>query len=203
MAKTKDRILTAALSLFNEKGLVNVRLQHIADACSISVGNLAYHYYSKESIVIAIIKELNKEMSHVLANYTAVPLFEHIDNILEQNFYLQQCYKFFFLDTLEIYRNFDKVKSLSRKYFQQQVIQIEGMFIFNVARGAFVKGKDYNLLAKTFWMMGHFWMYEQELFESESHFLKDYKKQMWQLLMPYCTELGMLEFQGLQQKFVD
>ena len=54
MKDTKRRILDAALDLFNENGLVNVRLQHIADQAQMSVGNLAYHYANKEAIVTAL-----------------------------------------------------------------------------------------------------------------------------------------------------
>ncbi|MEL7123903.1 MAG: TetR/AcrR family transcriptional regulator, partial [Bacteroidota bacterium] len=51
MKSTKQKILDAALKLFNQDGIVNVRLQHIADEAFVSVGNLAYHYSNKESIV--------------------------------------------------------------------------------------------------------------------------------------------------------
>ena len=197
MSKTKDKILESALSLFNEKGFVNVRLQQIADRCGISVGNLAYHFYGKEAIIFALIKSITQEQSYVLANYTAVPLFNHIDNILEQNFAIQQRYKFFYLDTLEIYRQFDKVKSLSQKIIHTQLIQIEGMFIFNVARGVFIKGMDYKCLARSFWMMGHLWMYEQNLMGNPNNELKEYKNQLWQLLLPYCTQLGTSEYERI------
>ena len=51
MTNTKQKILNSAINLFNKKGLVNVRLQHIADESDISVGNLAYHFYSKKAII--------------------------------------------------------------------------------------------------------------------------------------------------------
>ena len=54
MAGTKQKILNSSINLFNKKGLVNVRLQQIADESGISVGNLAYHYYSKKAIIQAI-----------------------------------------------------------------------------------------------------------------------------------------------------
>ena len=53
MAKTKQKIILSALQLFNENGIANVRLQHIADEAFISIGNLAYHYKNKEAIVKA------------------------------------------------------------------------------------------------------------------------------------------------------
>ena len=197
MSKTKKRILLAALKLFNDKGFVNVRLQHIADECHMSVGNLAYHFYSKEAIITSLINELGKNQSILLANYMAVPLFEHIDNILEQNYELQQLYQFFYLDTLEVYRSFDKIKTISQTLIKQQIIQIEGMFLFNASRGAFIKNKDYKTLANAFWMMGHLWMYEQHLLANESYTLNAYKARLWLLLKPYFTETGQLEFENL------
>jgi AcrR family transcriptional regulator len=38
---TKQRIIEAAISLFNTNGIANVRLIQIADEAGISVGNLA------------------------------------------------------------------------------------------------------------------------------------------------------------------
>jgi len=50
--KTKKKIIVAALKLFNQNGLVNVRLQHIADEAFISIGNMAYHYHNGCFILI-------------------------------------------------------------------------------------------------------------------------------------------------------
>ena len=41
MQGTKEKIRKAALKRFNEEGIVNVRLQHIAGEAFLSVGNLA------------------------------------------------------------------------------------------------------------------------------------------------------------------
>ena len=49
----KEIIIKEALHLFNTNGFVNVRLQHIADAASISVGHMAYHYKNKDAIFFA------------------------------------------------------------------------------------------------------------------------------------------------------
>jgi len=197
MSKTKKRILLAALKLFNQNGFVNVRLQHIADECNMSVGNLAYHFYSKEAIITSLINELGKKQSILLANYMAVPLFEHIDNILEQNYKLQQLYQFFYLDTLEVYRSFNKIKKISQTLIKQQIIQIEGMFLFNASRGAFIKNKDYKLLANAFWMMGHLWMYEQHLLGHKTYTLEAYKTRLWLILKPYFTLTGNAEYENL------
>ncbi len=194
---TKARIIKSAIKLFNEQGFVNVRLQHIADETGISVGNLAYHFVGKEAIIYSILDKLSKEQSILLANYMAVPLFEHIDNIIEQNYRLQQEYKFFYLDTLEIFRHYKKVKSEMQKKIALQIIQVEGMFQFNQSRGAFIKKADYTELAKTFWMTGHLWMYEQSMIGEVEYNIMNYRKRLWALLFPYFTPLGKEEYKRI------
>ena len=66
MKHTKDSILGHSLKLFNRHGFVNVRLQHIADAGSISVGHLAYHFKNKEAIIEALYDLLKKQQEVLL-----------------------------------------------------------------------------------------------------------------------------------------
>jgi AcrR family transcriptional regulator len=195
--KTKDKILLSALKLFNLHGVINVRLQHIADESHISVGNLAYHYVDKEKIVMGLVEKLRKEQSILLANYMAVPLFEHIDNIINRNYILQQEFKFYYLDTLEIFRRYEKIKEHSQKSMKLQIIQIEGMFNFNVARGVFNKECMNKDLAISFWMVGQLWMYEQFILGNESYQITEYKKRIWSIIEPYFTSMGKEEFQRL------
>jgi len=55
--KTRDRILQAALDLFNDKGTACVTTHHIADACGISPGNLYYHFRNKSEIIRALFQK--------------------------------------------------------------------------------------------------------------------------------------------------
>ena len=61
MKHTKPYILARSLKLFNKNGFVNVRLQHIADDCKISVGHLAYHFNHKDSIIEDLYDELKEQ----------------------------------------------------------------------------------------------------------------------------------------------
>ncbi len=54
---TKERILTASLALFNERGYRSVTMRMIADSLSISVGNLTYHFPKKQDIVDTLMNE--------------------------------------------------------------------------------------------------------------------------------------------------
>ncbi|MDZ7928037.1 MAG: TetR/AcrR family transcriptional regulator [Agrobacterium sp.] len=51
---TKQRILAAALQLFNERGPDHVTTAEIARAVEINEGNLYYHFRTKEALVLAL-----------------------------------------------------------------------------------------------------------------------------------------------------
>ena len=50
----KERVVEAAIRLFNERGTAAVSTNHIADGAGISPGNLYYHFRNKEEIIRAI-----------------------------------------------------------------------------------------------------------------------------------------------------
>ena len=52
---TRDRILDAALRLFNERGTAAVSTNHIAAAAGLSPGNLYYHFAGKQEIIRALL----------------------------------------------------------------------------------------------------------------------------------------------------
>lgn len=112
MKDTKDKILAAALKLFNRDGIVNVRLQHIADEAFISIGNLAYHFSNKEAIVQELYHTLTREQEELLKEYRVVPLFEYLHRLVHRTYLLQIKYLFFYIDTLEITRAYPLIGQL-------------------------------------------------------------------------------------------
>ncbi|MER3127531.1 TetR/AcrR family transcriptional regulator, partial [Bacillus pumilus] len=63
MQSTKENIISVSQQLFYEFGIANTRLQQIADAAEISIGNLAYHYKNKDAIVEAVYNNLFTELT--------------------------------------------------------------------------------------------------------------------------------------------
>ncbi|WP_148051082.1 TetR/AcrR family transcriptional regulator, partial [Pseudomonas fluorescens] len=53
-SSTRDRILDAALDLFNGRGPDRVTTAEIAEAVKINEGNLYYHFRTKELLVLAL-----------------------------------------------------------------------------------------------------------------------------------------------------
>ena len=69
--KTRERILKAALALFNERGDAHVSLAQIAARLGISEGNLWYHFRTKRDLVAALFAELEERIERNLSREPA------------------------------------------------------------------------------------------------------------------------------------
>ena len=65
--KTRDRILEAALRLFNDEGLPAVSTHRIAAELGISPGNLHYHFKTKRLIVVWLFRRFEDRLEPCLA----------------------------------------------------------------------------------------------------------------------------------------
>jgi AcrR family transcriptional regulator len=57
-AATRDRLLQAAISVIQERGIERLTLDTVAKTAQVSKGGLLYHFASKEALVIGIIEYL-------------------------------------------------------------------------------------------------------------------------------------------------
>jgi AcrR family transcriptional regulator len=64
---TRQRILEAALSLFNAEGEPHVTTNRIADELDISPGNLHYHFRTKANLIEALFAAYEQRMLELLA----------------------------------------------------------------------------------------------------------------------------------------
>lgn len=200
MSSNKEKILVAALKLFNQDGIVNVRLQHIADEAFVSVGNLAYHYPNKEAILKALYDNLTTQQQDLLTQYRVVPLFENIDRLIRHTFILQQAYIFFYLDTLEILRSYPSIGALHRQHIQSQINQLKVILDFNRSRGALDKERlqgAIDSLAVQIWMTMDMYLFQQAVRTNQPLTEAAFQQAVWNLLLPYCTLLGEQEHQQM------
>lgn len=202
-AKNKDKILTAATQLFNEQGFVNVRLQHISDETIISLGNIAYHFKNKEAIVGAIFESWERKQREALAEYRHAPIFDNLDRIFQTAATLQQEYRFFYTDILEIRRAFPALFERISQLFHWQFLHFQEILRFNVSRGALqsLSAQQLDFLAQLLVEQLNTWPYTQMVWGQQRprHPLG---QQLWPLLEPYLTPAGQEELRILQEQTV-
>ncbi|MES2773989.1 MAG: TetR/AcrR family transcriptional regulator [Bacteroidota bacterium] len=203
MKPTKQYILDKALALFNEKGFVNVRLQHIADRAFVSVGHLAYHFKNKEDIITTLYKKLKKTQELMLTEFRVLPLFEDLDFLLRSMYQLQQQYLFFYLDTLEVLRAFPDIGEKHRQLLRFQRQQILFMLEFNTSRGSFIHPgykEQFAELAHIFCMTMDNWMSYQYISGNAEPDEANYCTDLWSILRGLFTDMGGPEFRQLNNK---
>ena len=73
-SKTKTRVLSTALGLFNNEGESLVSAVDVASVMGISPGNLYYHYKGKDEIILALFEDFEEEIRIVLSSPITEPL---------------------------------------------------------------------------------------------------------------------------------
>lgn len=202
MKHTKIYILGRSLKLFNNNGFVNVRLQHIADDCSISVGHLAYHFRHKDAIVEALYDQLKEQQEVLLYDFRTAHLFEDINRQLSNIFQLQKQYIFFYFDTLEVLRAYPSIKEKHQQHISWQIEQIEWMLEFNIFRDSLQKplqDGQYKKFARLFWTIMDNWMYARKISGGDHLNEEDFLQDLWSLIIPYFTKEGDREFKLLYE----
>lgn len=85
---TQNRILDAALALFNERGVSKVSVNRIADSAGVSRGNLHYHFRTKEEIITALFDRMAEDMKSAgetdLGNLTVAHIRTMFDRYVER-----------------------------------------------------------------------------------------------------------------------
>lgn len=197
---TKQKIKGAAVLCFNTEGIANVRLQQIADAANMSVGNMTYHYRNKEAIVEAVWEQLVQQQRDLLAEFRVLPLFDDIERLIFSIFQLQQAYRFFYADTLEVVRAYPLIQAAHQQHIVWQEQQMEMALRFNESRGAFQQEQwagQFVLLAQQFWLTADHWMYRQYVKNAATDDYILFKQALWALFRPLFSDMGQREFEQM------
>jgi len=196
---TKQHIKDHALKLFNEKGFVNVRLQHIADAAFVSVGHLAYHFKNKDTIILELYDDLKNRQEQLLSEYRVVPLFEDINAYLASTYQLQSTYKFFYADTLEVLRAFPDIQKKHSEHLQWQMAQLKMMLRFNCSRGSLIPLTE-EQETRVAWQLRSLidvWLNIKIIEGAADRSQQSFMKDIWGTLTLLLTDMGARELEQL------
>lgn len=196
---TKQRILHSAERLFFMQGIANVRLQQIADETGISVGNLAYHFKNKETIVQAVYDRMFEDFSTILSLYLQSPDLGDFDRLFTACHGFFTAHAYYLNNIWEVNRSYEDIRIRWEQVNLKMIVQIRKRLEFNLDRGVLSSPpmhQSLDDLAQNLWLTITFWIPQQMLLGRKSG-LGAYRKALWSQLIPYLTRKGEKEFSDL------
>jgi AcrR family transcriptional regulator len=201
MKPTKQRILDAAVELYNKKGVNNVTLRDIAAELGISSGNLAYHFPNQDFIIEAVFRQMEKEREEILMGVQQIPSFENINHQILPLLTMAQHYRFIYLDSVHIIRKYPSIAVLQQAYFENSIRYVKAVIDLSVGIGNLKPERlagQYQRLAHTVWMLMNFWLEQLTLRGLEKLEVEEVRQRIWDLVWPLLTEKGVHHFQKLR-----
>ncbi|MCX8761535.1 TetR/AcrR family transcriptional regulator [Vibrio parahaemolyticus] len=203
--KTRDKIVYAALELFNQHGERNITTNHIADHIEISPGNLYYHFRNKQEIVREIFALYSAEL---LERFTPIQGSQEsltmLKSYLDSIFTLMWKYRFFYANLPEI---LSRDEQLHEQYIdvqeklQANLIAIMQEFVSLKLLG--VNEQQLKSLVCTLHLIACSWLAYQSAMASKTSITEQMVKQgmlqMLNVVKPVATEQGLEQLQLLEE----
>lgn len=162
----RDRILAAALRLFNDRGSHAVSTNHVAEEASVSVGNLYYHFKSKEEIILELFDQLDNAWKTRLSVPDPVHvMWRDVCSLIAAHFDIVWEFRFFYREQIALRQN-DAVltrrwNAANRRGREDLAALLSAHF---VSLGHARPGtKDTDRLADATWLIADFWLVHQEM----------------------------------------
>lgn len=197
---TKDRILDAALVLFNDEGLETVSTRRIAQALGISQGNLCYHFPHKDQIVEALYQRLRDEFSRLLGAMQAQDLsFEGLSIASYEMLRVQYRYKFLMLNFVQVMRQYPAIQADFQALFAARRQELSRFYQVLAAKGWLrddIPPEQFDFLSRSQYILGNFWMAEAEIQDSsdDQSRVAFYTRLLASLIWPYLSAEGRHHF---------
>lgn len=198
--KTKEKILQAALELFNEIGTDAASLRVIAQKVGISHGNLAYHFPNTDFILhqlyLNLVKALDKEIHGALEEAASL---EALFRTGWLNFQILYQYRFLLLDFVRIMRRIEAIMAhfttLTELRKQQFRSLLDALTEAELVIPEPVPG-SYDRLIQRWLIMGDYWIpYSEVHFKgTEQDRINTYLLIFAGALEPFLTAKGLEQY---------
>lgn len=200
MSKTKQKIIAIAVQQFNEKGISNVSQMNIAQAAGISQGNLTYHFKKLPDLMAAIHEQMVQEMEGIIRPLGLVGL-EYFEEALLYFFQFQEKYRFFFLDTVQIFRMYPNLIQRHNAIIKRRKEEGRALINYYIGGGWLIPEPEeriYDIITQNIWLVNTFWLSMQTINQNQNS-KADAIEMVWTQLKPYFTEKGKSDFLKLKK----
>jgi AcrR family transcriptional regulator len=194
--ETKDRIVAAAIKLFNQKGTKAVSTNHIAAAAGISPGNLYYHFRNKEEIIRAIfsrIVEFTGTESSYGSGFRVNPSLENMEAVFKRVFVLHWEYRFLYREFNALLNHDRDLRKAIIKDQKKRIAEVRNSINAFIDAGIFraMDESEIDFLKTSLWIIGTYW---HSFLESGGKKItiarvEEGVDMMRKLLRPYMTDM--------------
>jgi AcrR family transcriptional regulator len=158
--ETQNKIIDAAIRLFNQSGTSSVSSTKIAVEAGISKGNLHYHYSTKGEIILAIWSRMELEIS-AWNEDELEPTIQHMARMVLRQYRQIWQYRFFYRELNLLLESDMEIKS---RFEQLRVLRMEYVFRYfqaMAANGVIKEGLselELRDLIRVSWIVSDFWL---------------------------------------------
>jgi AcrR family transcriptional regulator len=209
--KTRDRILAAALELFNLQGERKVTTNHIAAHLEMSPGNLYYHFKNKQEIIF----ELFLQYEGFIDSNLDVPTGRQL-TITDKLNYLQKVFqglwefRFIHRDMEHLLLADEKLHARYRDFYRRSQQKTQAIYQgLHDAKIIQISPRDVEGLALNTWIVVTTWYSFLQcnlLLDANESITQDMLKggiyQIFQLERPYLTEAYREQVEAMQEAFI-
>ncbi len=202
MNKTKKKTILAAVSLFNECGLTNVRNQDIAKAADISLSNFNCHFKTKQDLVFAVFEYMNELLQEkVYGNMLLIQEGQGLE-ITKSYFEFEETFRFFYLDSYNILNTYPELNTGVRQRIKEAIQIIKNLHYLAIGMD-YMKPEPadmpglYDYLARQIWINNHFWFAQATIRDTEGNRILKGLEACFAISYPYLTKKGAGMYRAL------
>jgi AcrR family transcriptional regulator len=209
--RTRERILSVSLQLFNDFGEPNVTTSNIAEEMNISPGNLYYHFRNKDDIINCLFSDFEKEMESILASPGDAATVEDAWFFLHTLYELIWRYRFFYRDLNNLLAN-NRTVETHFKRISAHSVQVARALCLGLRKNGELSANDRELdalctnmvVVATYWLSWEYVMNPRQFNDSEkmSAALSRGVYHTFALVAPYLTGNSRALFDKLADEYL-
>jgi AcrR family transcriptional regulator len=203
--ETRNRVLDAAVRLFNEHGTAAISTNHIAKEAGISPGNLYYHFRNKEEIIREILERMFSAWGGAWYEHEdRPPRFEDLIVLVRLNFQMLWEYRFFYRETVALLMR-DSILAKRHAEMQRSRLDLQESFYHQFMEAGVMRQPDdpdaIPDLVKTTWILATNWLAFLEAGGDEvtEERMRDGERLILRVFRNYLSEAALAELEDSER----
>ena len=199
---TYNRILDAALKLFNEESERNTTTNHIASHLGISPGNLYYHFRGKDEIIIQLHRRYSSRMMAWIREADAPQTLSDVVDYLDGIFDIMWAYRFLFSDMNALLSRSSELLGEYNEFTRAKASPVVLHYLEHLASVGLLRAdkEDLQNLALNMWIVTKYWFDFHGSVRGRHKLPEDSKRlgviRNLSMLKPYLDPRSLPEFEA-------